>query len=223
MKFSPVLLLVTALALSSCGNVRNLAAKSRDKRERERLQKLTSTSAGEAESRLGAKAVGEVASVNTDEQFALLRPLVGIVIPAGTELETRRANTKTGQLKVTTEKKSLFAVADLLQGSPQAGDAIFVSKTNKLPPPAPATVPASSLTLTPSAAAGRTESTAPKGNEPLLPPPSFESNTAEPAASLPPMPAAGPGTKAADDDFDPTNLPALPGKIDKPDDVIKRN
>lgn len=231
MRFSPALLLLAAITLSGCGNVHNLAAKARAKKERERLEKLTEASAGEAESRLGHRALGEVASVNAEDQFVLLRPLVGVVIPPGTELESRRGNTRTGVLRVAKEKKSLFTVADLVEGSPQNGDSIFASKSKTPPPltPVPASglagarpqsgaapVPVSSLM----APASTVRAGKPGEDAPLLPPPSFEQQDTEPVTGSLPVPAAG--VKSMDDDFDPANLPKLPGRISKPEDVRKQ-
>ncbi|MES2708841.1 MAG: hypothetical protein V4726_19760 [Verrucomicrobiota bacterium] len=189
----PAILLLALLMLPGCGNLRNLAAKSQAKKERKQLDKLIAASAGEASARLGEKAVGEIASVS--EHYVLLRLLTGVVMPTGTELESRRNGTRTALLTMTPEKKSLFTIADLTEGAPQTGDSLYLSKARPSLPSA-----------RPGAVLGNPVS-APPGSAP------------EPVDSLPllPPPATG-GT----DDFNPKDLPSLPGRILNPDDVIQK-
>lgn len=190
----PLLLLLPALLLlTSCGNLQNLAAKARAKRQQKAMEKLTLTSSEEAAARLGAKAVGEVAYVDDAEQFVLIRALNGVQLPPQAPLETRRNGQRTALLRATPEKKNNFLAADLLEGTPQTGDAVFPSTAKPspvkpLPPPVPPPLPPAAPSAPPSP-------DLPETPDPIIP---------EPAAL---------------DDLDPTHLPKLKDAIKNPEDL----
>lgn len=184
-------LLVCIPWMSGCGNLQNLANKSRAKRQQKAMEKLAETSSEEAAARLGANAVGQVAYVDDAEQFLLIRTLEGLALPAGAALETREGGKQTAVLQTTAERKDSFVAADILQGHPRAGESIYPSKVKVSQPVAGLPVPVSPATGT---AAG-------------------SSSPAVPAMALPqpvPAPAAG---------FDPANLPRLEDPIEKPEDL----
>ncbi len=183
-------LLALALLGASCGNLQNLATRARAKKQQRAMEQLAATSSDEATARLGARALGEVAYVDGDEQFVLIRTLNGVAIPALANLETRRQGQRTALLRSSPERKNAFATADLLEGSPQSGDGVFPStaKSSSRPKPAaPAAPPA-----------------APPKADPALP-------SALPGEA---RPAAPP-----EDDLDPTRLPSLQDPIKSPDDL----
>ena len=190
----PLLLLLSALLLlTSCGNLQNLAAKARAKRQQKAMEKLTLTSSEEAAARLGAKAVGEVAYVDDAEQFVLIRALTGVNLKPEAALETRRNGQRTALLRATPEKKNNFLAADLLEGTPQTGDAVFPSTAKPspvkpLPPPVPPPLPPATPSATPSP-------DLPASADPVIPEP---------------LPV---------DDLDPTHLPKLKDAIKTPEDL----
>ena len=193
-----LLLLPALMLLSSCGNLQNLAAKARAKRQQKAMEKLTETSSEEAAARLGAKAVGEVAYVDDAEQFVLIRALTGINLPPQAALETRRDGKRTALLRATPEKKNSFLAADLLEGSPQTGDGVFPSTVKPkpvkpLPPPVPPPLPV----------------VAPD-------------NPQKPNTAAAPVPATPdniiPGLLPAGD-LDPANLPKLRDAVKTPEDL----
>ncbi|RYD33490.1 MAG: hypothetical protein EOP86_13275, partial [Verrucomicrobiaceae bacterium] len=185
---SPALLLLAALMLSGCGSVRHMAAKSRQKKEKKQLEKLITTSAADASSRLGQKAVGEIAAVGEDSQYVLMRLRTGISLPANTELESRRGGTRTALLRMTPERKNIFTIADLAEGAPQAGDSLFLSKVSPSIPQPPATgapvlsAAGEAAVSAGTATAARTNPAIPADQQPLLPPPSTGAFSAPPAA-----------------------------------------
>ena len=184
------LLLTLGLLGTSCGNLQNLASKARAKRQQKAMEQLAATSSEEAESRLGANALGEVAAVSDAEQFVLIRTLNGLNIPDQAGLETRRDGQRTALLRGTRERKDAFAAADLLEGTPQRGDGVFPSTAKPKPKPfrpAPPSVPE----VPPAPAA-----------------------VATPALPEDPIPAFSPA-----DDLDPTNLPALKEPVKTPEDL----
>ncbi len=195
----PLLLLLPVLMLLvSCGNLQNLAAKSRAKRQQKAMDQLTAASSEEATSRLGAKALGDIAYIDDAEQFVLIRTLTGVTIPVQSGLETRQDGKRTALLQATAERKNGFIAADLLEGSPQSGEAVFASTDRpKRTPLRPAAPPAPAL----------------------LPPPAIQGGSPFPALNgIPAMPE---GTTAApaDPGFDPANLPPLQDAIVTPEDL----
>ena len=195
-----IFLLPALLLLSSCGNLQNLAAKSRAKRQQKAMEKLTETSSEEAAARLGAKAVGEVAYVDDAEQFVLIRALTGINLPPQAALEARRDGKRTALLRATPEKKNSFLAADLLEGNPQTGDGVFPSTAKpkpvkQLPPPVPPPLPLAT---------------------PINP-------TTKPSTSAAPFPPAVPGNTIPElppaNDLDPANLPKLKDAVKTPEDA----
>ena len=196
----PLLYLLPALLLfNSCGNLQNLAAKARAKRQQKAMEKLTETSSEEATARLGAKAVGEIAYVDDAERFVLIRALTGLHLPPEAGLETRRDGKRTALLRATPEKKNSFLAADLLEGTPQSGDAVFPStakpKPGKpLPPPVPPPLPVVPPS-TPPHAVSTPATNAPESLGHSLP-------------ELPPV-----------SDLDPANLPKLRDAIKTPEDL----
>lgn len=193
---SPAIPLLVLLLLSSCGNVHNLASKHRAKKAEARMKKLVEASTDEATERLGEKAVGEI--VNVSDQYVLIRPLVGLVLPPGIRLEGRHHGKRTALLQLTPEKNGPFIAADLLEGTPEAGDPVHATKVK------PSLFEGTTATgLTP--APTRAESSAP-----LAP---------VPREALPDIPAA----EKLPGDFDPAHLPALPDRITSPADVTPKS
>jgi hypothetical protein len=201
-----VLLLPFLFLLGSCGNLQNLAIKARAKRQQQAMEKLAKTSSEEADARLGATALGEVALVHEGEQYVLIRALTGVALPADAGLETRRDGKPTALLRSTTERKGNFAAADLLEGMPLPGDGVFASsrKPKSRPPVRQVAMPTPAPSL-PSAP------TAKPGVVPVAPAPGLPSPEPKPAA--PP---------AVDDGFDPTNLPAFTEPVVAPQDLQNR-
>ena len=182
---------LAVVLLTGCGNLQNLATKARAKKQQKAMEKLAATSSEEADARLGAKAVGEVAYVDDAEQFVLIRALTGINLKPEATLETRRDGKRSALLRATPEKKNAFLAADLLEGAPQTGDGVFPS-TAKPSPLKPGPAPAPS---------------------PVIP----GSTPSAPAAVSPPD--TPPPTLVPADDLDPTNLPALKEAIKTPEDL----
>jgi hypothetical protein len=191
------LLLLPILFLSSCGNLQNLAAKARAKRQQKAMEKLTETSSREASTRLGDKALGEIAYVDAPDEFVLIRPLTGINLPANAGLETRRGGQRTALLRSTPERKNTFATADILEGTPQTGDGVFPSTAKPKPKPRPGVKPASGVT--PSPPSGATD-------------PGFTTPSGLPAEKLP-------AAATTEQELDPARLPAMPDPIKTPEDL----
>lgn len=192
---SPAILLLVLLLLPGCGNLQNLAKKHRAKKAEVRMKKLVEASTDEATERLGEKALGEIVGVSG--QYVLIRPLVGLVLPQGIRLEGRHHGKRTSLLQPTPEKNGPFIAADLLEGTPQAGDPVHATKAK------PSLFEGTTSTgLTP----------APTRAESSVPP------APVPHGALPDLPEAEnlPG------DFDPANLPALPDRITSPADVTPK-
>ena len=186
-------LLALALTLSSCGNLQNLATRSRAKKQQRAMDQLAATSSQEASSRLGARSLGEVAYVDDAEQFVLIRTLNGIAIPPLASLESQRHGKTTALLRSTPERKNTFAAADILEGNPQSGDAVLPSTAK----PSPRKKPRTSPSPTPPPAPAT--------------PPSAPADPAHPDEARPMAPP--------DDDLDPTRLPALQDPIKSPNDL----
>lgn len=195
-------LCLLASLLASCGNLQNLATKARAKRQQKAMEKLAATASDEATSRLGSKAIGEVAWVDTAEHFILIRTLEGLNLPAGAALESRREGLRTSILHATAERKNLFLAADVVEGNPQQGDPVYPSTAKPSIPPRPAILSASGSTGAPEPAAASPAASTPV---PDLPPS---------ANQLPEIPAAY--------GFDPANLPPLPAPVTKPEDMLRR-
>lgn len=204
----PLLPVLSALLLlTACGNLQNLAAKSRAKRQQKAMEKLAATSSDEAASRLGATALGEIAYVDDAEQFVLIRTLTGVNLPGQAGLESRSQGKRTALLRATAERKNGFIAADLLEGTPQTGDTVVASTEKpKLPPLRPATAPS---TASPETA--------------LLPPPAIPGSGTAPVPMINGVPALPSGTtpSPAELGFDPANLPPLKDAIVTPEDLKK--
>lgn len=196
-----LLCLPAVFLITSCGNLQNLAAKSRAKRQQKAMDKLAATSSEEASARLGAKALGEIAYVDDAEQFVLIRTLNGVQIPGSAGLETRQAGKRTALLRATTERKNEFTAADLLEGQPQAGEGVFASTAKPKPKPARPAGPAPTV-ATPNA----------------VPTPAAPTFTPDPN-SPPGLPFALPMGSVSGESFDPTNLPPLQDPIVTPEDL----
>jgi hypothetical protein len=196
-----VFLLLPFLLLSSCGNLQNLAAKARAKRQQKAMEKLTETSSKEASTRLGDKALGEIAYVDAPEEFVLIRPLTGINLPANAGLETRRDGQRSALLRSTPERKNTFATADILEGNPQTGDGVFPSTAKPKPQPKPK--PGAKL---------ESGVTPPPGPS-VAPDSDFTTPSGLPAEKLP--------AAAAEQELDPAQLPAMPDPIKTPEDLQK--
>lgn len=198
---SALLLLPFAFLLVSCGNLQNLANKASAKRQQKAMEKLKETSSEEAAARLGATALGEVASVREGGEYVLIRTLAGVRIPADAGLESRHEGKRTALLRSTPERNNTFATADVLEGTPQPGDGVFPStaKPKPSPPVRPTIAPAP----------------APAPNRPAV-------ETAAPAPALPGEESAPAVPAGVEDDFDPTNLPAFKEAVAVPQDLKNR-
>jgi hypothetical protein len=139
---------MAAALLAGCGNLENLNRKAREKRRLKELEKLAQTSTAEARSRLGEKAAGEIAYADSAGGFVLIRSLTGVTIPPGTELECLRDGSVAAKVTTTPEKKGHYVAADVVSGSPAAGDSV-VPVGGVLPPPP---VPVANADGTPAAA-----------------------------------------------------------------------
>lgn len=122
------LALILCLLLSGCGNLQNLAAKARAKRQQKQLNKLAEAATNEISGRIGERAVGEIVYVDGDNGYALVRARNGVSLPVSEELECR-GGTGSGRLKVTPERKNTFYAADILSGTPQKGDPVIAMKS----------------------------------------------------------------------------------------------
>ena len=133
------LLLFIILLLPACGHLRQANEKSRaEARERE-LKKLNAASVSEADSRLGAKAAGEVVRVDATGEFVLIRARNGVVLAPDQELECRGSGG--GRLKVTPERMKSFFAADVINGNPAVGDTVIPVKGRSGPKLVPVNVP----------------------------------------------------------------------------------
>ena len=198
-----LLLLLPIIFLSSCGNLQNLAAKARAKRQQKAMEKLTETSSREASTRLGDKALGEIAYVDAPEEFVLIRRLTGINLPANAGLETRRDGQRTALLRSTLERKNTFAAADILEGTPQTGDGVFPSTAKPKPQPK----------LKPKPGAKPESGATPPPGPSVAPDTDFTTPSGLPAEKLP--------AAATEQELDPAQLPALPDQIKTPEDLQK--
>ena len=129
----PRILLLTLLLLPACGNLRNLHTKAQAERRQKQLTKLTDAASQEANTRLGEKSVGEVAYVDSDSGYVLVRARAGLALADGTTLECRGGSS--AKLKVTPERKNLFVAADILSGEPKKGDPVVVIAGTDKPKP----------------------------------------------------------------------------------------
>ena len=198
-------LLILCLLLTACGNLQNLATKARAQQREKELAKLHEAAAGEASSRLGEKAAGEVILVNADSGFVLIRARNGLTLETGAEL--RCEGSGHGKVKVTPERKNrnLFA-ADIISGVPQKGDSVIPVGSGK---PQPKLIPIAAGPLTGSSAPANTLAVDPGSIRPENLP---RSTLGEPGSAAPPI-------TTSDFRRDPGNLlaePPLPEDGDKP-------
>lgn len=199
-------LLILCLLLTACGNLQNLATKARAKQREKKLAKLHEAAAGEATSRLGENAAGEVILVNADSGFVLIRARNGLTLETGSEL--RCEGTGSGRLRVTPERKNrnLFA-ADIVSGVPHKGDPVIPVKGSGKP--GPRLIPIAAAPLTGSSAPANTLAVDPGSIRPENLP---RTTLGEPGHTAPPI-------RTTDFRSDPGNLlvePPLPEDVDKP-------
>jgi hypothetical protein len=117
------LLLLPLLLLSACGHMARTKEKARaEARERE-LKKLNVAATSEADSRLGEKAAGEVVRVDATGEFVLIRARNGVLLAPDQELECRGKGG--GRIRVTPERLKVFFAADVVNGTPEVGDAVI--------------------------------------------------------------------------------------------------
>ena len=198
-------LLVLCLLLTACGNLQNLATKSRAKQRERELSKLHEAAASEASSRLGEKAAGEVVFVDGGGGFVLIRARNGLSLQVGQELQCQGSGG--GKLKVTPERKNVFFAADIVSGEPHKGDPVIPIKGSGKPDSR--LVPIAAAPLPGSSAPANTLAVDPSSLRPEDLP---RSTLDEPGHRPPPM-------NNADHRRDPGNLlelPPLPQDIDKP-------
>ena len=70
-----------------------------------------------------ARMVGLIEMVRPNERFVLIRSLVAVTEPAGTELLSySRDGTETGRLRLSAERRRSMLTADVLSGNPSDGD-----------------------------------------------------------------------------------------------------
>lgn len=136
------LLLTLCLLVPACGNLHNLGVKARAKQRDRELQKLAEAATTEVSSRLGEKAVGEVAYVDADGGYALIQARSGLGLPPGQELVCQRS---AARLKITAERKGSFVAADILTGVPQKGESALGAKSTARA--APKLIPVKSTSL----------------------------------------------------------------------------
>ncbi len=189
------------ILLTSCGNLKNLATKARVKRQQKAMEKLVETSSEEATARLGANALGEISYVADAEQYVLVRPLAGVSIPDTATLESRENGKRNALMKATSARNKDFIAADILEGNPKTGDAIFLSEGKRTTTTGrPATPP-------PSTPPGREKTT-------TGPPPGDASPAVLPQDLIPPPIQPG--------GFDPAHPEPLPPPIESVEDLRRR-
>ena len=195
-----LLLLPLVILLTSCGNLKNLATKARVKRQQKAMEKLVETSSEEATARLGANALGEISYVADAEQYVLVRPLAGVSIPDTANLESRENGKRNALMKATSARNKEFIAADILEGNPKTGDAVFLSEAKRSTP------------------TGR----------PVTPPPSTP--TTEKTPPTPPSGGPGPAILPQDlipppilpGGFDPAHPEPLPPPVESVEDLRRR-
>jgi hypothetical protein len=126
------LALILCLLLPACGHLRQANEKSRAAARERELKKLNAAATSEADSRLGAKAAGEVVRVDATGEFVLIRARNGITLAPDQELECRGPGG--GRIKVTPERMKSFFAADVMSGTPAVGDSVIPVKGGKLSP-----------------------------------------------------------------------------------------
>jgi hypothetical protein len=91
--------------------------------------------------------IGVIESVNPEQKFVLVRMDVRMVVAPGTKLESRSVNGGKARLVVTPERKMNFLSADIDEGSPAAGDGVFLPAGSVPPTPAQPTFPETTTML----------------------------------------------------------------------------
>jgi hypothetical protein len=125
----PVLLCVgLALGGAGCGLLRKRPVKRDDSVVSEMLD--------------GRRPIGEITRLEREHEFVLFRSPLPEALKEKTLLVAKdQAGHTTGKLQVSPEKKRNFLAADITEGSPKAGDVVFVPSDQKListaPPPDP--------------------------------------------------------------------------------------
>jgi hypothetical protein len=147
MRLSAFIPLCAITFATGCGNLHNLRVKAAQKKAAAEVDELVKASGNEASQRLGTLAVGEVEKVSADDGFALVKLRTGTTIAANTELATRKgpSGKVSGLLRITPERRGSFVAADIVSGTPEAGDSVTPSLSQKRPalteiggPPTPA-------------------------------------------------------------------------------------
>ncbi len=130
--FFLVLSLGFSLSMTGCGSVQNLIkvkfGKKKQEPEKEKKEVY----------------LGVVESVNPEQHFVLIRTHMRMAVPAGIKLETKPKTGTKALLTVTPEHKASFLSADITEGFPQRGDAVYLPSTpenSALATSAPAVVP----------------------------------------------------------------------------------
>jgi hypothetical protein len=130
--------LLPCLLLTACGHTSQKSEKAKAEARAKELQKLNVAATSEADSRLGAKAAGEVVYVDGGGGFVLLRARAGLTLAPEQELECRG---KDARIKVTLERKGVFVAADIMSGEPDVGDAVIPVKGRSQPKLVPVAAP----------------------------------------------------------------------------------
>jgi hypothetical protein len=127
-------ILVALISLSSCGTVGHWLHH-RDKPE-------------DTQPEVGAMtSVGSIEMVNPESKFVIVRLGSNAPIPADTTLTAVSPTGTVCKLKVTPERKGIFATADIVEGEPHRGDTVVFKYEGK--PATPATTTPSNEPLPP--------------------------------------------------------------------------
>ena len=126
------LLPLFCLLLPACGNLHNLGVRARAKQQEKELSRLAEAATTEVSGRLGEKAVGEVAYVDADGGYVLVRARSGLALPPAQELQCQGSSAR---LKVSPERKNTFVAADIMSGIPQKGESVISVKSSAKPMP----------------------------------------------------------------------------------------
>ncbi len=121
-----LLLLLPVLLLTACGHLAHANQKARAAARERELKKLNIAATSEADSRLGENAAGEVVRVDATGEFVLIRARNGVILAPDQELECRGKGG--GRIKVTPERLRAFFAADVVNGTPEVGDAVIPVK-----------------------------------------------------------------------------------------------
>jgi hypothetical protein len=131
--FRCLLLPLVAAVFCQCGAVGNLytkaTAKSRAKKQQAAMEAYSKMHKEQLDKSVGVDVVGEIVSVDLDSKFVMVRnmrvpgiqPEVNLDVKKGSGAKVRTCNTM----------KAGFIAADIVEGTPQRGEYLVVSKSQK--------------------------------------------------------------------------------------------